>query len=75
MIVTTGGIGIDRGWGNSGGWSGDWALPEKPASPKSKTPASWPTSQYPFPPGVGAMPTIGSFSVMPPVEPQNCASP
>ncbi len=75
MMVTTGGIGIDSGAGKSGGCSGDCALPEKPASPKSKTPASCPTSQYPFPSGVAAMATIGSLSAMLPVDPKNCASP
>ncbi len=69
MMATTGGIGIDNDWGKRGGWSGDCALPENPASPKVKTPASWPTSQYPFPSGVGAMPTIGSLSARLPVEP------
>ena len=38
-------------------------------------PPSDATSQYPPPSGVGAMPTIGLLSGMPPVEPQNGASP
>ena len=75
MIVTTGGMGVDSGLGKRGGWSGDCALPEKPASPKSKTPASWPTIQYPFPSGVGVMATIGSLRLMLPVDPKNCALP
>ena len=59
----------ERSAGKSGGCSGDCALPAKAASPKLKTPASWPTNQYPLPSGVAAMPTMGSFSGMPPVEP------
>ncbi len=75
MMVTAGGMGFENGLGKRGGWRGDCALPEKPASPKSKTPASWPTSQYPSPSGVRAMATIGSFKAMLPVDPQNWASP
>src|SRR5580704_8655516 len=74
MMLTTDGIGAERGWGNSGGCSGDCALPQNPASPKVKTPASCPTSQYPRP-GVAAMPTIGLFSTRLPVEPKKRASP
>ena len=38
-------------------------------------PPSDATNQYPSPSAVGAMPTIGLFSVMPPVDPKNPASP
>ena len=38
-------------------------------------PPSEDTSQYPSPSGVVAMPTIGSLSGMPPIEPQKVASP
>jgi hypothetical protein len=42
---------------------------------KEKIPPSAATSQEPPPSGVGAMPTTGRFSVVPPVEPQHEASP
>ena len=75
MMATTGGIGFESGWGNSGGWRRYWALPEKPASPKSKTPPSWPTSQYPPPSGVGVIDTIGSLRAELPVRsPELCVA-
>ncbi len=49
--------------------------PRKTASPKAKTPPSLATSQYPPPSDVAAMPTIGAFRWMPPVEPSKGAFP
>ncbi len=43
--------------------------PRKGASPKLNTPPSFATSQYPLPPGVGDMPTMGMASGLPPIEP------
>src|ERR1700677_1404329 len=47
--------------------------PWKLALPKLNTPPSDPTSQYPPPPGVAAMPTIGSLRCWPPMEPRKGA--
>ena len=49
--------------------------PWKAASPKANTPPSAPTSQYPFPSDVDAMPTIGRSSARFAMEPWNPASP
>jgi hypothetical protein len=49
--------------------------PWKPAFPKAKIPPSDATIQYPRLSGVAAMPTIGWFSLMAPVEPKNPALP
>ena len=49
--------------------------PANPASPKAKMPPSDATSQYPPPVGVAAIPTIGLFSCIDPVEPRKGASP
>ena len=54
---------------------GDASDPWKRASPKLNTPPSDATSQYPFPLGVAAIPTIGWLRTMAPVLPKNCASP
>ena len=51
------------------------ADPSKAAVPKLKMPPSAATSQYPPPPGPGAMPSMGSLSRMEPVEPSKDASP
>ena len=49
--------------------------PRKVASPKLKMPPSAATSQYPWPSGAAAMPTIGASSVLPPMDPRKGASP
>ena len=76
MMVTTGGMGVESGLGKSGGWRGDCALPEKPASPKVEDAGvlARPASTRPRP-ACWRMATIGSFRAMLPVDPQNCASP
>src|SRR5437868_5041809 len=50
-------------------------VPLNGASPKVKIPPSAAASQYPWPVGEAAMPTIGWWSAMAPVEPKNDASP
>src|SRR5581483_2303471 len=55
--------------------SSDTAEPRNGASPKAKMPPSDATSQYPFPDGVAAIPTIGLLRLIAPVEPKNLASP
>ena len=49
--------------------------PWKPASPKVNTPPSLPTSQYPPPSGVAAMPTMDWLRRVLPREPWKGASP
>src|SRR4051794_8198591 len=51
------------------------AEPRNGASPKVKRPPSAAASQYPPPSGVLAMPTIGEFSFISPVEPKKGAPP
>jgi hypothetical protein len=43
--------------------------PENGASPKLKMPPSDAVSQYPLPSGVAAIPTIGLFNTIDPVDP------
>ena len=58
-----------------------WArrmLPVDPwnlASPNGNTFPACPTSQYPFPDRVAAMPMIGCYRCMATVSPYDCASP
>jgi hypothetical protein len=49
--------------------------PAKRASPNEKMPPSDPTSQYPWPLGVGAIPTMGALSGRLAALPLNGASP
>src|SRR5256885_11256957 len=48
--------------------------PRKSAS-KAKMPPSEATSQYPTPSGSGTTDCTGAFSLRPPIEPRNAASP
>src|ERR1700722_6512748 len=49
--------------------------PKYPASPKVNMPPSEATSQYPWPLGVAAMPTMGWLGLIAPVEPKYPAPP
>ena len=51
------------------------ADPQNLAEPCVNTPPSAPTSQYPPPEGVAAMPTIGPLSFFPASEPCGAAFP
>ena len=51
-----------------------WSAPAEPwnvALPKVKMPPSEATSQYPPSPRVSAIPTMGAFRCVPPMEPRN----
>ena len=66
---------VEASWFTRSGLMSAVADPSKAAEPKLKMPPSAATSQYPAPPGPGAMPSMGSLSRMEPVEPWKDASP